>query len=184
MDLFTTNCILCGFTMPKKCSKRTVDAAELSALVRGSCQESPVVHRYISNKENFPPNYKATICIPCVNWKRRCAKPTPRKKTRKTKPMLQMDQMLCYVLDPGAAAEPDNRCVQRLITAMTDKANPYRPLYPSSVLDILKMSTGNTLDHITVAWWEYNHRTKFFSSQLTAKRVRASIKKLGINVEK
>ena len=72
----------------------------------------------------------ATLCIPCLNWKRRTMR-------RSRKVYLQIDQMICYILQPGRMNEPDQRCVQRLLKALADDGNPLSSSAPMPVKTIV-----------------------------------------------
>ena len=107
--------------------------------------------------------------------------PTPlqlgSKYTPRRQPVLQLDQLILFLLQPGFHQEPDHRCMERLITAARQADNPYRVVFPVQALTILDNARGNTLHACVVSWWVYNGRTEFFASGYEARMVRCALKK-------
>lgn len=90
--------------------------------------------------------------------------------------MLQLDQMILFLMQPGRHQEPDMRCMERLVKAVRQPCNPYRALFPAPVRWIVSRIKGDTYRDCVVAWWEYNGRTEFFASAQEARRVRCALK--------
>jgi hypothetical protein len=164
------HCCLCGIHLDGL-KRRYQSPRETSRFIRECCKPSPFLYAPLSNLECSPP--RQGICIPCVNWKRR-VETIGLRRTRQ--PKLQMDQLICYLLQPGAHAEPDHRCMERLIQAARQPGNPYRALFPVPVQTILDAVQENTFHACVVAWWAYNGNTEFFASGQEARRVRCALK--------
>jgi len=141
--------------------------------VAARCQPTPHAYRHFSGLDG--PG-RVLVCIPCVNWKRRANGTGLRRCAR---PLLQLDQLMLFMLDPGSVPEPDQRCMDRLFRALRQPDNPLRASFPLPVQTMLGTLGGNTYLHAVAAWWEYNDRTDFFQSAGQAKRVRLALK-LGI----
>ena len=90
--------------------------------------------------------------------------------------MLQMDQLICFLMQPGVYMEPDHRCMERLIRAARQLDNPYRRVFPLPVQTILDAAKSNNFRACVDAWWEYNGHTEFFASGQEARRVRYLVK--------
>jgi hypothetical protein len=90
--------------------------------------------------------------------------------------MLQLDQLLLFLMQPGRFHEPDHRCMARLIIAVRQPDNIYHHIFPAPVQWIVRSIEGNTYPHCVAAWWKYNERTEFFSYPQEAKRVRCAVK--------
>jgi hypothetical protein len=175
-------CCLCGGKLPPGVKRRFQSLAENSAFIRARCRPSPFLYRVLVTdptqqqpEQQQQQQQQHGICIPCVNWKRRVAT-TGLKRTRQ--PMLQLDQLVCFLLRPGPFPEPDHRCMERLVRAAREPGNPYRPLFPAPVLAILDAAKGNTHQDCMEAWWDFNGRTEFFASGQEARRVRNALKPL------
>lgn len=141
------------------------------------------------------------LCIPCVNWKRRCVysliakkntptKPALQRKTtfkpqRFTKPLLQIDQMILFAMNPGKFLLPDKRCVLRLIDSLKDSENYLvRLAVPDAAKEIVSGVTEREdkkliVCQLTHSWWKYNGYTHFFTHAGTARLVRLAIKHVG-----
>jgi hypothetical protein len=163
-------CGLCGIRLvgPRR---RYCSSKDLRRFAQGMCKETEFLFRAL--ELSYPDEGRYSVCIPCVNWKRRVELGSLR---RRKKPYLQMDSLVLYLLHPGLVPEPDHRCMERLICAGRQKDNPYRAVFPLPILSILDRTTGNTYLHAIAAWWEYNGRTMFFQSAQVARRVRCAIK--------
>ncbi len=90
--------------------------------VNECCKATPFLHACLSNQLKMQDD-KLFICIPCVNWKRRASQGNLKRVQR---PMLQLDQMILFLLQPGRHQEPDQRCMDRLVKAVRQDDNPYR----------------------------------------------------------
>lgn len=164
------HCILCGIHLLGM-KRRVFNQVEGQSFVRKLCKPTPFLHTRLSSQSVLPG--KHFMCIPCVNWKRRIAQGSRRRFGR---PMLQLDQMILFLLQPGRHPEPDMRCMKRLVKAVRQPGNPYLPLFPAPVRWIVSRIRGNTYADCVVAWWEYNGRTEFFASAHEARRVRCALK--------
>lgn len=162
------NCQLCGIVLTSH-KRRYQDTAELHALVKEKCKPTPFVYQSIMNNKDP----KCPVCIPCVNWRRRV---TNEGFKRNHRPLVQMDQLILYVMHPGANKELDHRCMGRLLEAIRQPENPYRSCLPLPVVTILKGIQNITYNEVVKNWWEYNGRTAFFKSRHTSRRVRAMLK--------
>lgn len=92
-------------------------------------------------------------------------------------PLLQIDQLVLFLMDPGRFQEPDNRCMVRLMMAIRQEDNPFYHMFPLPVKTIIHTIKDNTYHHAVLAWWNYNGRTQFFSHAKQVRRVRYVIKK-------
>jgi len=163
-------CTLCGtrLTGPRR---RFCNQPELRDFVSGRCRSTPFVY---SNILSVPAeDRRMSVCIPCVNWKRR-AETSGFKRQRK--PLLQLDSLILYILQPGRVQEPDHRCMDRLLRAARQRENPLRTCFPLPVVSILDRMQGNDYLHVVTAWWEYNGKTVFFQNPQVARRVRCAVK--------
>ena len=159
-----SRCFLCGCLPAKGCRQLTND---LKAFTQMNCQPTPFAYDFIMQSETEEEH--ATLCIPCLNWKRRTMR-------RSRKVYLQIDQMICYILQPGRMNEPDQRCVQRLLKALADDGNPLSSSAPMPVKTIVANLAAHDLYSIGLAWWEYNRKTPFFRHPQTARIVRSIVK--------
>jgi len=168
------HCILCG-TRLAGLKRRLFCPAEGYRFIRERCRTSPFLHACLSAREpsrhDQPPEY---MCIPCVNWKRRVVQAAARGSS--VKPLLQLDRMILFLLQPGRCQEPDLRCMERLVRAVRQPDNPYRSVFPGPVRTIVARIEGDTYQHCVAAWWEYNGRTEFFASAREARQVRCAVK--------
>lgn len=166
-------CCLCGIRLAGL-KRRYQSHSDSSAFVRGRCKPSPFLFAHLVNSPlRTDASLRQGICIPCVNWRRR-VETCGLRRTRQ--PMLQLDQLVCFLLRPGPHTEPDHRCMERLIRAARQPDNPYRSLFPLPVQAILDATKDDTFHACVVAWWEYNGHTEFFASGQEARRVRCIIK--------
>jgi len=163
------HCVLCGTNLTGM-KRRLFCPVEGRRFVSDLCKPTPFLHAQLSSRE---PGGKEYMCIPCVNWKRRIVQGSRRRFGR---PMLQLDKMILFLMQPGRHQEPDMRCMQRLVKAVRQPSNPYRVLFPSPVRWIVAHIKGDTYKDCVMAWWEYNGRTEFFASPYEARRVRCAIK--------
>jgi hypothetical protein len=183
-----THCWLCCINLQNK-PKRYQSASELKTFVQSQCYETPYMFKTLLNME-IQEDTKSTWCIPCINWKRRCfvgdlsrSKKHPiygqfkHPSVKKfPKPLLQMDQFILFLMQPGRYHVPDKRCFDRLMVAIKDPENPWRTCIPQTVQSILQLAEGDTVHDLVRAWWKYNNQTSFFRHSETARLVRAVIK--------
>lgn len=166
------HCALCGIALDGK-KRRLFCPVEGVRFVVERCKTTPFVYAVLSRGLLSRCDERMYMCIPCVNWKRRLTQGTIR---RYGKPMLQLDRMIMFLLQPGRIAEPDMRCMERLVKAVRQDSNPYFHVFPAPVQWIARAIHGDTYLHCVVAWWDYNGRPPFFSSAQEARRVRSAIK--------
>lgn len=98
------HCYLCGLCLKGK-RRRYQDGSELLDMVQTRCQVTPFAQSLLS-KRKVREDDKEPLCVPCVNWKRRCWAGNLKKSE---KPVLQVDQLIMFLMGPGTAPEPDNR---------------------------------------------------------------------------
>ncbi len=163
------HCCLCGIKFGSKMKRRMLNAKELASFVRNQCRPTPFVYRMLIAPECLGGTVFG-VCIPCVNWKRRISV-LPAK--RRLQPMLQLDQLVYYLLRPGFFIEPDRRCIGRLLAGVRQPGNPFIRAFPLPAQTILSNLKDNTYDECVRAWWDYNGNTEFFGSGAEAKRVRS-----------
>ena len=163
------HCVLCGIHLAGM-KRRFFCPDEGKRFVEDACKPTPFLHAFLSSRR---PEGKQYMCIPCVNWKRRIVQGSRRRFGR---PMLQLDRMILFLMQPGRHQEPDMRCMERLVKAVRQPSNPYLTLFPSPVRWIVAHARGDTYQDCVAAWWEYNGRTEFFASSYEARRVRCALK--------
>jgi len=163
------HCLLCGMRLCGM-KRRFQPREDVRKFVLAKCRPTPFAYLHIVNGK--APG-RGGLCIPCVNWKRRANGTGLRRCAR---PLLQLDQLMLFMLDPGGVPEPDQRCMDRLFRALRQADNPLRASFPLPVQTMLGSLGGNTYLHAVAAWWEYNDRTDFFQSAGQAKRVRLALK--------
>lgn len=164
-------CGLCGIHLVGL-KRRLFCPVEGARFVRDCCKPSPFVHALLAAGKAAPG--KRFVCIPCVNWKRRVDH--VRARTSSARPLLQLDRMILFLMQPGRHQEPDMRCMERLVKAVRQPDNPYSVAFPLPVRWIVARIQGDTYQHCVLAWWEYNGRTEFFASAQEARRVRCALK--------
>lgn len=179
MLLDQEHCCLCGIRFAPGMKRRMQDRQELTAFVTRRCWPTPFLFQALSCRHASVQGRggRLGVCIPCVNWKRRVMEVASSKRRRRL-PMLQLDQLIYYLLRPGVHAEPDRRCMGRLLAGSRQADNPFRPLFPLPVQTILSALKRDTYGACIEAWWEYNGRTEFFASGGEAKRVRSLLHRL------
>jgi hypothetical protein len=159
-------CWLCGILIDTKL-KRYQNRKALQDFVKEKCTVSPFVYNWLISTSGDDQKYP--VCVPCVNWKRRASKLPGTRKA-----LLQLDQLILFLLSPGEGREPDQRCMARLITAVKQVGNPYRLAIPTPVHSILLlMPEAPDLSSVVKSWWEYNGRTDFFNNPNMARMVRS-----------
>lgn len=163
------SCALCGICLEQGDKKRLFCASEARKFISERCKPTPFLFSFLVAQN---PSSNA-VCIPCVNWKRRAEMGTFKRTKR---PLLQLDQLILFLMQPGKHQEPDHRCMQRLVKAVRQPSNPYRAIFPLPVYSISLLIKADTYQHCVAAWWEYNGRTEFFASSQEARRVRCAIK--------
>lgn len=176
MPLADHSCGLCGIHLAAGLKRRFQCPAEIQAFVVRRCKATPFLYAHLMRQEGHAVKRQA-LCIPCVNWKRRVDSRAGLKRTRR--PMLQLDQLIVYLLQPGKHQEPDHRCMERLVRAVRQgNANPFACVLPTPVRTIASSIAGDTYLDCVMAWWEYNGKTEFFASAQEARRVRCAMKLL------
>ena len=202
------NCIFCGAVTCEngesvEGGKRTKTKAEVADFVRSWCKPTPFLYQALSNLSG---KEKMDICIPCVNWYRRCSQGM-KKRNGGGNQLLRVDHLILYMIEPGKVLKPDQRCLWRLMKTLksaekqgktlawyevvplpvqtmlsrvsSDKILDYVPFVDKDVPELLKRSMKDgkvVFDELIRVWWEYNGRPKFFSHQETAKLVRKYVK--------
>ena len=170
--------LLCRRAQELGPGRQCIGAREISGtdstlhVVRERCKPTPFLHALLSSGKAA--HVKRFVCIPCVNWKRRVEH--VRARPTAVRPMLQLDRMILFLMQPGRHQEPDMRCMERLVRAVRQPENPYRAAFPPPVQWIVSRIQGDTYQHCVLAWWEYNGRTEFFASAQEARRVRCALK--------
>ena len=168
------HCCMCGITLPRGAKRRFQSVEDSTTFLRARCKPTPFLYALLSARGNA---LEEGVCIPCVNWKRR-VETCGLKRMRQ--PMLQLDQLICFLLRPGFLPEPDHRCMERLVRAARDPSNPYRSVFPAPVRAILDAAADESTHACVLAWWDYNGRSEFFASSQEARRVRMAIKACGL----
>jgi hypothetical protein len=188
----TSCCIFCGGLIPLQSSstynKRKRSLKSLAQFVLARCQPTPYGYQYFSAVQG---EERVLLCISCVNWQRR-ASGAGRKKIGPTKkPMLLMDQVALFMLEPGTIQFPDQRCVLRFVMSLRTVSDGCTDWVPNLLLGLMPVQvqtmigmlppqlTENVLNSIVRVWWDYNGQTPFFAHHLTAKLVRKMIKNAG-----
>ena len=167
-------CGLCGIHLAGL-KRRFQCPKDIQAFVVGRCKTTPFLHAHLANQARpSSPAKRQGLCIPCVNWKRRVGSGAGLKRTRR--PMLQIDQLILYLLQPGKHQEPDHRCMERLVKAIRQDTNPFARVLPTPVQSIVARIRNDTYLDCVMAWWEYNGKTEFFASAQEARRVRCAVK--------
>ena len=191
-------CIFCGTHVKRgeKC-RRAKTFLQLSQFVGGYCRKTPYAFQalekvedlkgvfYDKSFENKKELKKLPLCIPCVNWQRRCMQ-GKRKRWGEKKPYLLFDQLIKFMLEPGSITFPDHRCSLRIIKSLikpTKKSvsqflRQILPIPVSVMIDSISPDFDESqLIHVLVkAWWDFNGKPVFFSNQRTARLVRKMIK--------
>lgn len=175
--MLARHCCMCGISLPRGCKRRFQGVEDSVAFVARRCKATPFLFTHLSGSRAGARREEG-VCIPCVNWKRR-VQTEGLKRTRR--PMLQLDQLICFLLRPGEHQEPDHRCMERLVRAARDPTNPYRCVFPLPVRAILDAASDDSTHACILAWWEYNGRSEFFASSQEARRVRMAIKARGLS---
>lgn len=167
-------CSLCGIHLSPGHKRRLFCASDAGKFILKRCRPTPFLYQTLTSPHLAEsPSEPRSICIPCVNWKRR-AETGSLKRTRR--PLLQLDQIILFLMQPGRQQEPDHRCMERLVKAVRQANNPYRHIFPMPVSSISLRIKDNTYQHCVAAWWEYNGNTEFFASAQEARRVRCALK--------
>ena len=167
-----SHCSFCGINLSNGLKRRLYSPVPGRKFILQRCKATPFLYPLLTAGA-IDPDRKQHLCIPCVNWKRR-AEHGRLKRTRL--PMLQLDQMILFLLQPGRFQEPDHRCMERLVVAVRQPDNMFRSIFPAPVQRITRDIAGDTYQHCVAAWWLYNGRTEFFFSPQEAKRVRSAVK--------
>jgi hypothetical protein len=166
------HCTLCGIQLAGM-KRRLFCPVEGIKFIKQRCKQSPFLYALLTGERNAQEDTPNYLCIPCVNWKCRAEQGNLRRAAR---PMLQLDLMLLYLMQPGKHQEPDRRCMERLVKAVRQASNPYRDMFPFPVHQIASRIKGDTYHHCVLAWWEFNGKTEFLASAQEARRVRCALK--------
>jgi hypothetical protein len=168
-------CGLCGIHLAGL-KRRFQCPKDIQAFISRRCKPTTFLYARLTGDHPCTTAKRQGLCIPCVNWKRRVGSGAGLKRTKR--PMLQFDQLVMYLLQPGRHQEPDHRCMERLVKAIRQGGNPFACVLPLPVRTIVTLIKGDTYLHCVMAWWEYNGRTEFFASAQEARRVRGAVKLL------
>ena len=185
----TSCCIFCGGLIQllsgSVYNKRKRSMKSLGQFVTARCQPTPYGYQYFSTAMG---EEKVLLCISCVNWQRRSSGAGRRKTGIARKPMLLMDQVALFMLEPGTTPFPDQRCVLRLVMSLKNVGGNFTDWVPKLLLGLMPVQvqtmigmlpsqpTESVLNSIIRVWWDYNGRTVYFAHHLTAKLVRRMIK--------
>ena len=177
-------CLFCGVRIsaaPRPdClhNKRRKSLTNIRQFVLSRCQPTPYGHAAFSGMAG---EGRVLLCIPCVNWQRRCSR--GRVSAR---PLLLIDQLILFVLEPGKTPIPDQRCALRLVKSLRRGTDDWvttmlTGLLPVPVQAILRSlpeglfceaGPPQLVTALVRAWWRYNDQTVFMSHHMTAKLVR------------
>ena len=166
-------------------NKRKRSLTSLGQFVSARCQPTAYGYQYFSAVKGED---QVLLCISCVNWQRRASGAGKRKAGPVKKPLLLMDQVAHFMMEPGTTPFPDQRCVLRLVTSLRNPGgNPVpelllslMPVPVQTMIMMLPERPEGVLNAIVGAWWDYNGRTVFFAHHLTAKLVRKMVKSRAI----
>ena len=161
-------------------NRRRKSLTSLRQFVTQRCRPTPYAYSAFAGLHG---EERALLCIPCVNWQRRCVRWRGAQK-----PLLLIDQLILFMLEPGKTPVPDQRCALRLMRSLRRRdgdcvsslllgamPTPVQAILfslPESVFDGRQLAT-----ELVRAWWDYNGRTSFLSHHMTAKLVRRLIKR-------
>lgn len=178
------HCLFCCTPLPPQNKrKRCRQLGKIGEFVVKHCQETRYLYPRLASLRG---EGRTPICLPCVNWQRRCAQ-GQRKRCQGRRPYLLMDHFALFMLSPGQVHVPDQRCALRLVQALLGGHGGgllhSLPVQVQCMVQRIKPQVGltveNLLHHLMAAWWDYNGRTPFISHHLTAKLVRRMVKDLG-----
>jgi hypothetical protein len=185
----TSCCIFCCGVIPlltgSTYNKRKRSMRSIGQFVAARCQPTPYGYNFFSSAHG---EERVLLCISCVNWQRRASGAGRKKALQTKKPMLLMDQIILFMLEPGTIQFPDQRCVSRLVTSLKTMGDGSIDWVPRLILGLMPVQvqtmigmlpllpTESMLNAIVRVWWEFNGRTVFFSHHLTAKLVRKMVK--------
>ena len=179
-------CIFCGTLLCKNrdtdldANRRCKSMSEISAFVKEWCRPTDYFYRNLvelKGKDRLP------LCIPCVNWQRRCIQGM-KKRSGGKKPLLLVDHFVMFMTEPGKTLAPDQRCLLRLSRSLKDDRKPsflisVLPVHVQVMVARIEMesvSSSSIFSMLVRIWWEYNGCTSFFAHNLTAKLVRKMVK--------
>lgn len=174
-------CVFCCTPLePENKRKRCRQLGNLGAFVKKHCRATPYLYQRMVSPTG---NARAPVCLPCVNWQRRCTQ-GPRVRCQGQRPYLLMDHFALFMLEPGKVTVPDQRCALRLVSALlAGHGGPSLACLPVPVQKMVTLirppspfTVDNLQNTLVAAWWEYNGCTPFLSHHLTAKLVRRMVK--------
>jgi hypothetical protein len=183
---FCDECVFCGTLLWKnkdtntEMNKRCKSMTEIGAFVTEWCR--PTQHFYqslaqLKGRDRLP------LCIPCVNWQRRCIMGM-KKRSGGKKPLLLVDHFIFFMTEPGKTMAPDQRCLLRLVKSLKEERQAsflldVLPIHVQVMVGRINMENvdgKNIFSTLIKIWWEYNGCTSFFAHNLTAKLVRKMVK--------
>ena len=92
----------------------------MSEFVVKYCRQTQYIYPYLAALKG---DERVPLCIPCVNWQRRCTL-GQKKRCAGKKPLLLMDHFILFMLEPGRVTIPDQRCLHLLVKALMQADNP------------------------------------------------------------
>lgn len=155
----------------------------MHAFIVQECQPTPFAYQWLKQQESG-----CVLCIPCLNWKRRCVNHRLEFVKRRVKRMayilppsekqfLPIDQMILFCVMPGRYHMPDKRSFERLLTSLGDPENPILPLLPVNIQYILRSIQYPTVMGALEAWWKVNNQTHVMRYPVVAKMIRGMLKR-------
>ena len=191
-----SHCFFCQKSLDDRKRARAQDMSYLHTFLTQKCHVTPFLYRFLLNISSNEQLAEITpmICIACVNWKLRCGNgllarsrnSNSRRRhcmsypTKFTRPLLQIDQLLLFLVNPGKHFLPDRRCLLRLIESMQNKGNVFlQTIIPQNVLHIvtqIDIQSPLIVNDMIRAWWEYNNQPVFMMHSETARLVRNMLK--------
>jgi hypothetical protein len=161
-------------------NRRRKSLTSLRQFVVQRCRPTPYAYAAFAGLHG---EERALLCIPCVNWQRRCVRWRGPQK-----PLLLADQLILFMLEPGKTPVPDQRCALRLMRSLRRRDGdcvsqlllgsmlvPVQAILLSLPEEVFggEEPLGTALVR---AWWDYNGLTCFLSHHMTAKLIRRLIK--------
>jgi hypothetical protein len=176
-------CFLCLKTLDGLHKQQNLDM--MQRFIKKECQPTPFVYQWLITQET-----SCAVCIPCLNWKRRCVvRSRDNKKIKRRvkkmafilpaseKPFLPIDQMILFCVMPGRYHMPDKRCIERLLVSLCDRNNPILYMIPVNARYILQNIATQSVNGALEAWWKINNHTHIMRYPAAAKMIRNMLKK-------